>query len=146
MKHTKAKHSRLYGLLNKKQMMEQRHQLFRSYSKGRTDDSRELSELEVDELIRFLEVYSVGGMQSGHKNNFEKGDKMRKRILSLCYEYGWTYYSNAKKRNVADYNKLNKWMLKSSYLHKPLNQYAYAELPKLVTQFENVVKTFLNAI
>lgn len=146
MNHTRAKHSRLYGLLNKKQMMEQRHQLFQSYSKGRTDDSRELSEAEVDELIRFLETYSVGGMQSGHKTDFEKGDKMRKRILSLCYEYGWTKYSKAKERHVVDFNRLNTWMSKSSYLHKGLNQYSYAELPKLVTQFENVVKSFLKAI
>lgn len=146
MKHTKEKHSRLYGLLNKKKMMEQRHQLFQSYSKNRTSDSKELSDLEVDELIRFLEFYTVGGMQSGHKTDFEKGDKMRKRVLSLCYEYGWTRHDVVKNKRVVDYTKLNAWLLKSGYLHKSLNKYKYDELPKLVTQFENVVKSFLKAV
>ena len=146
MKHTKEKHSRLYGLLNKKQMMEQRHQLFQSYSKKGSDDSRELSEDEIDELIRMLEFYTVGGRQVGYKNDFEKGDKMRKRVLSLCYEYGWTRHDVVKNRQAVDYPKLNAWMLKSSYLHKSLNKYKYDELPKLVTQFENVVKSFLKAI
>ena len=60
MNHTPAKHSRLYGLLNTKRMMPQRHDLFESYSDNRTRDSRNLNDTEVDELIRFLENYSVG--------------------------------------------------------------------------------------
>lgn len=146
MRHTKEKHGRLYGLLNKKQMMEQRHELFQSYSKNRTRDSKDLSEQEMDDLIRFLEFYNVGGMQSGCKTDFEKGDKMRKRVLSLCYEYGWTRHDAVKNKRVVDYAKLNAWLLKSGYLHKSLNQYKYAELPKLVTQFENVIKSFLKAV
>jgi hypothetical protein len=143
MNHTTAKHSRLYGLLNKKRMMQQRHDLFQAYSDNRTRDSRDLNDKEVDELIRFLDTYSVGGRQSGYKNDFEKGDKMRKRVLSLCYEYGWVKFSEAKKRHQVDFERLDAWLFKYGYLHKKLNRYKYAELPALVTQFETVLESFV---
>jgi hypothetical protein len=146
MQHSQVKHKRLYALLNEKRLMDQRHQLFQAYSGNRTDNSKELQEREVDELIRFLQAYSLGGKQIDYKTNFQKGDKMRKRILSLCYEYGWTKWNNAKGRETVDFEKLNGWMIKYSYLHKRLNQYSYSELPALVTQFESVIKSFLNSI
>ena len=68
---------------------------------------------------------------------------MRKRILSLCYEYGWVKFSEAKKRHQVDFDRLDAWMFRYGYLKKKLNQYKYAELPALVTQFEKVLESFV---
>ena len=58
---------------------------------------------------------------------------------------GWVRQNKAG-RTVADGQRFDAWALKSSYLKKKLNQYSYAELPKLVYQFEQVYKHFLKSI
>lgn len=68
---------------------------------------------------------------------FKKGNLQRKKILSLCHELGWTYPSYGG-RMVVNFVALDGWMLHYGYLHKPLNYYTPAELPKLVTQFEEM--------
>ena len=67
------------------------------------------------------------------KDSYMKGNLMRRKILSLCYELGWTCGNNV------DFLKLNQWLIKYSYLHKPLNYYTPDELPKLITQFQDTV-------
>jgi hypothetical protein len=70
-----------------------------------------------------------------------RGQKMRRRILSLCHTLGWNVWDHHSQKHVVDWERLNSWMLKYGYLHKPLNRYSYFELGKLVTQFENMVST-----
>lgn len=76
--------------------------------------------------------------QRQSKADFDKGQIQRRKVLSLCHEWGLTYPTTGG-RMVVNYNALDKWMVKYSYLHKPLNYYTPSELPKLVTQFENMV-------
>ena len=80
-----------------------------------------------------------------NSRDFKKGDKMRKRLLSMCYQLGspWSNYDGMLDKMMINKSHLNNWMLKSSYLHKSLNDYTYAELPKLITQFENLFKSYL---
>ncbi len=71
------------------------------------------------------------------KADFDRGQTQRRKILSLCHELGWTYPTHGGRVTV-NFVALDGWMNKYSYLHKPLNYYTPAELPKLVTQFENM--------
>ena len=72
------------------------------------------------------------------------GDAMRNKIFYYCHEIGWTKASKKTGKKVADGKRFDEWAVKFSYLKKKLNQYSYAELPKLVSQFEAVYKSFLN--
>jgi hypothetical protein len=72
-----------------------------------------------------------------------RSNNMRRRILSICYSIGWTQFDDDKKKMVVNMDKLNAWLLKYGYLHKPLNKYSRQELPLLVTQFEKLETTVL---
>lgn len=63
-------------------------------------------------------------------------EKYRKSIMSMCHQMNWTFFSDRYKRICVDYNRLNDWMLKYSYLHKPLKEYKTKEMPKLFVQFK----------
>lgn len=142
MNHTIERHRRLYGLLRDTGVSKYRHELVSSYSKGRTDNSADLTDLEIDELIRYL---SQLPKQSQDPNRSTKsgvnyrGQKMRRRILSICYTIGWTVWDERAQKHRVDQPRLNAWLIKYGYLHKPMNHYTYAELGRLVSQFENLV-------
>jgi len=68
---------------------------------------------------------------------------MRRRIISMCYSLGWTTYNTTTKRTVVDMTRLEGWMMNYSYQHKPMSSYTLDELPKLVSQFEAMLKTVL---
>lgn len=93
---------------------------------------------EVIELINYMRTLT------GIDDKKKRADKMRKKIISMAHECGWHTLINGKW--IIDMNRLNAWMLKSSYLHKRLDEYNYKELPLLVTQFEQVYKSFLNKV
>lgn len=141
MKHTIQKHRKLYALLKQSGRMNHRHDLVYSYSKGRTTHSSELSDMEINELIRSLEQ-RVNDKPT-HSTASRNGDKMRKRILSMCYTLGWTKYDPTRRKVMVDFDRLNGWMLKYSFQHKKLNEYKYSELRDLVSQFERMVKSEL---
>ena len=66
-------------------------------------------------------------------------DKMRKKIISICYQLGWIYNGNDddKKMNMA---KIDAFLKSRGYIKKPLNQYTKSELPKLVSQFQQIAR------
>ncbi|HRY33416.1 MAG TPA: hypothetical protein P5531_10660 [Bacteroidales bacterium] len=142
MNHTTGRHRRLYGLLKESGTHEWRHDIVHTITQGRTTNSAELSDLEADEMIRYLEQmtkpekYSQAGVDP-------QGQQMRRRILSLCYTIGWTRWNERYQRSVVDFERLDAWMMKYGYLHKKLNYYSYKELPTLVTQFESMAEHVL---
>jgi hypothetical protein len=144
MKHSMAKHKQLFKLLNDTGLTNQRQCIVAAFTGGRSESSSELDEKEIREVISYLENYNTGTLSK--LEDFIKGDRMRKRVLSLCHQYGWTKYDPVKHGNSVDFVALNAWMLKYSYLHKLLNKYTYNELPQLITQLEQVVNNYLNAI
>lgn len=104
------------------------------FSNGRTTHFTELEETEASECIRWLSDQQL-----------QPGKRMRNKIFFYCHQMGWTKI-NASGKVVADGARFDLWALKYSYLRKKLNQYTYQELPKLVSQFEGVYKSFLKSI
>jgi hypothetical protein len=123
---------KLMSLLTKANLQGRRHAIVWDYSNGRTESSKELTDPEILRLIRDL--------KKGFKE-LDRADQMRKKIISQAHEMGWEHPGNK-----IDMAMLNTWCVKYGYLHKPLNSYSYKELPKLVTQFDNMYNDFLEGI
>lgn len=109
------------------------------FSGGRTLSSRGLFVNEAAAIIQHIEQLSMNNEQ------LTAIAKMKGKIFYYAHEMHWTKL-NAQKKRVADGARIDEWMLKYSYLKKKLDNYTYTELPKLVTQFENVYKHFLKAL
>lgn len=110
-----------------------------SFSQGRATHTPDLYFNEAMELIRYL-----NDMQKDIGHNRD-ATKMIGKIFYYAHEMGWTKRNPANK-TVADGPRVDAWMLTHSYAKKKLNAYSYAELPKLVSQFEMVYKSFLKRI
>ncbi len=113
-----------------------------SFSAGRTTHVSELTVKEGIELIKGL----TANDQSAERKQDE--ERMRRKIISHAYEMGWviTDISTGVSKLQADMESINAWCLKYGYLHKPLNEYTFEELPKLVSQFGRLHKQFLKEL
>lgn len=132
----------LHALLAQTGLSAQKQSLVSSFSNGRTTSSSNMHPIEAIELINYLKQQ----LPPIHNTGLEsKADKMRKKIISLAWQMNWTY-TNTNRRVVCDMKRINDWCVKYGYLHKPLMQYSYEQLPRLLTQFENVYHSYLNAI
>lgn len=110
-----------------------------SYSSSRTEHVSQLYKEEALELIKWLLKQS--------KQAVTPADKMRNKILSMAHEMGWELpYRRNGKSNVIDMNRVDNWCLRYGYIQQPLDLYTEAELPRLVSQFEQVFKSYLKAI
>jgi hypothetical protein len=91
-----------------------------------------LKYMTQDELNRMAAHCIAQGYMSWEMKNLE-ADKMRKKIISLLRSIGF------EKDRRADMPRILEYVQKVGYGHKPLNDYKHNELPKLVTQMEQIV-------
>ncbi len=118
----------IHALLGDHGLRDEKESIVRAFTSGRTTHSSEMSGSEAAALIGHLKSLNpING----------RADKMRNKILSMAHEMNW------EKDGRIDMEHLNNWCLSKSYLKKKLDDYQYAELPKLVTQFEQVYKSHL---
>lgn len=99
------------------------------FSNNRCTSSKELYYDEAADMIKHLQTLQP------HQ---PEAEKMRNKILYYAHEMNW--------RNAAlklDMQRVDAWCNKFGYLHKDLDQYEYKELPKLVSQFEIVYRSYL---
>lgn len=129
MTRTVQQNARLHKLIGMLRITaEQKETLVLSYSDGRSSSSADLTVHECDELLRFLQQ-QYDAINPYHDS---RSQAMRRRFFSLVREKGWMI------DNKINYERVNAWLTKYGYLHKPLNKYTYSELPKLLSQFERV--------
>ena len=107
---------------------------------GRTESSKELYSNEARDLIKELNQ-----QQLRTDINADKISKMCGKIMYYAHEMRWVK-TNPAGKTVADGKRIDEWMIKFSYLKKKLNSYKYAELPKLVSQFQMLYKAFLKNV
>jgi len=133
---TSAQLQTIHVLLNKQGLKDQKDSIVETFTNGRTISSREMMKDEAAALI-------------GHLKSLEPTEKgalkMRNKILSMAHEMRWTKPSGSGV-HIVDMDHVNSWCKSRGYLKKPLDQYLYAELPKLVSQFEAVYKDFLKGV
>jgi hypothetical protein len=125
--------SMVRALMAKAGLMEHKEDMAFDYSNGRTAHLSELTHPETMQLVKYLNAYL--GL------NGNPADKMRRKILSHAHEMHWELYDGR-----VDMERVNNWCIRFSGLNKPLDEFKYAELPALVTQFEMVYTAFLKGI
>ena len=132
----------IHALLGDHGLRDDKASIVQAFTGGRTTHSSEMSIREAAALIGHLKSLNpING----------RADKMRNKILSMAHEMGWTVPSSGLQppsphgegKQKVDMAHVNNWCLAKSYLKKKLDDYEYAELPKLVTQFEQVYKSHL---
>ncbi|MFN8238614.1 MAG: hypothetical protein U0T77_10640 [Chitinophagales bacterium] len=101
--------------------------------------TKDLSFYQAEELIHFLETGKT--KDYSYFAHFDYTNKQHMYMFSLCHQIGWEVFSESKNKLVVDIAALGSWLYKYGYKHKPLREYTYSELPKLITQFENLVKS-----
>jgi hypothetical protein len=109
----------LHALLGSTKMMQHKKELVYQFSNERTTSSGELTYQECQSLIDFLK---------GQKTD-NPADRMRKKIIALMkHDLKWTI------------KEIDEFCKTKGYLKKGFNDYTKQELPKLVSQFENIHK------
>jgi hypothetical protein len=133
MKRTLAQNARFHWLVGQLNIMEDnKKDLVSSFTDGRVESSSGMQYDECQALINHLE----GQLETPKVR--DKLDVQRKKILSICHEMNWEV-----KGGRVDFSRLNAWLKKYGHAKKEsLNAYTETELPTLVTQFENLLKSF----
>lgn len=123
---TKPQIAKIHVLLNNNGMLDDKKQIVRTVSNGRTESSRELSFNEAMHLIKQLVEY-------------DPKERQKALIFSLAYRAGIIYGSTGedKKMNAA---KLNLFLKERGAVKKELHAMDFAELVKTHRQFEAIVK------
>jgi hypothetical protein len=149
MLRTKTQNSRLHALITKLGIDDEaKEELVYNFTGTREKSTSRMEVSECQNLINYLQAVANNGNgnitasgkplpESLRTGANAASDKMRKKILSICHEMNWKL-DNGK----INWNSLNDYLLKYGYLHKLLDDYKEAELPTLVTQFENLLKAF----
>ncbi|MBL8002362.1 MAG: hypothetical protein JNL05_10410 [Flavobacteriales bacterium] len=107
--------------------------LVADHTHGRTHSLRDLSTEELMAIERRI--------QELLDPNGDPANRMRRKVIGILAERG-ARLPNGK----ADMAHVHAWVAKYGYLHKHLNAYTVAELPKLVTQAEAITSSDIIAI
>lgn len=120
-------------LMGKLKLQAQKDDIVAGFTMQRSTHVSQMHLPEAIDLIKYLKAQDPEEI---------KAEVMRRKIMWMAHEIGYELPSTHK----IDMKRLDGWCVEKGYLHKKLNQYRYAELPLLVTQFEKVYKWFLNSI
>jgi hypothetical protein len=120
----------IYALLGDNNLREEKENIVSGFTGGRTSSVRQMFYKEAAALIGHLKSMD---------NRDASANKMRNKILSRAHEMNWRKPGTTS----IDMDHVNNWMISKSYLNKKLDDYTYDELPKLVSQFEEVYKSYL---
>ena len=113
--------------------------MVQSFTGNRTTHISEMTTYEAIALLRSVNGRS-DSIDPNRKFIPKPGDKMRKQIIAMAREIGWS------KDDKADMPRINDWCVQFGLYHKPLNAHNEDELRHLVTQYKKVYKSFLKAV
>jgi hypothetical protein len=118
----------IYSLLGKHGLRDEKKSIVSAFTAEKTTSVSAMSFSQAAALIAHLK---------GLDPTDRATDRMKNKIISMAHELGWRKPGTTD----VDMDHVNNWMKSFSYLKKPLDDYKHNELPKLVTQFEEVYKT-----
>ena len=123
----------IYALFTQTGLIAQKENLVLGISSGRTASTKELTDVEATDLIKYLK---------SQDENEPKAEKMRRKIIAMAHELHW----HKPRTHDVDMKRLDDWCKKNGFKHVALNSYTLKDLPTLVTQFEAVQKYYLEKI
>lgn len=131
---TKSQIAAIHALLRKHDLTDNKKDIIEQISGGRVSST---SHLYFDEAMAW-----INAMNKAWPAEPEKQKRMINYIFAMAHEMGWikevTVVTAKGMEKKKDYKDVHAWIETKGYLKKPLRQYTYEELPKLVTQFRNV--------
>lgn len=129
---TSGQIKKVHTLLSKSGLMDQKRSLIEAVTNGRTTSSKQMTFDEAVSLINYL------------SNDSDATYRMRMKVFFYAYEIGICEHGDVTERKI-NAAALDAYLVKNSYLHKRLNEYSSAELPKLVNQMAMILKHNLQA-
>ena len=169
MKMSLAQNKRLHALLTQAGMMEHKKDLVLYFTANRSDSARDLEPHQAQALIEHLAAalgapgYTpprqvapaaqaapapAAGLAPARRGrpaapkpapDADAANRMRRKLFAIGRAIGWL--TGESRTDLAmNRAKLDHFLTERSYLKKPLARYAPAELPKLVSQFEQIQK------
>ncbi len=132
MKATAKQLQAIHAILNKRNLIQNKAFMIEGITAGRSSSSKDLTFAEAAEFIKIL---------NPGKPATNVSSPMMSKLFAMCYEMGWITTTNVVQpdgsiKSKKDYSKVHAWVEKYGYLKKPLRDYSYKELPKLVTIFQ----------
>lgn len=124
----------------------ERSDVIRQFSNGRKQGLSQLTAFEYQELLRWLnrkfgnDRTTTPKTAQNHPEFNEKEDRQKKKIIALFCQMGYV------KDGKADIYRINGWAMKYGHLHKKMNDYHGADLTMLVSQAEEVWKTYIDGL
>lgn len=117
--------------------------LIGQFTDDKKDSLRDLSPLEYSEFITWLnQTFDLMPSKKKYDNKEDQYlNKQRRKIIALLSKMGYTT-----KEDKADMSRIYAWVETHGYLHKSLNLYTLAELPKLVYQAEMFYKSHIQRL
>lgn len=149
MNASKEKIKAINAILVKTGQMENKAAIVSNATNNRTSHSSQLLMHEADALLSAL--------QSSSKTKKKPSQKMVNKLFAMAHEMGWVTESvvvrqelnpeltpegaplpgsNYRLKTKKDYSRVYNWVLKYGWKQKPLSEYTYEELPKLISIFE----------
>jgi len=110
-----------------------------NFTHGRTTSTRELEPWEMAELIEKLGGPKIKDSDDYKWGMFDECNRQHRYILSLCYQYNWTTWSRKLGKQIADIERLGRWLKHYSAVKKPLAMQTGKELQRTVFQLEQMV-------
>ena len=116
-----------------------RHDVVFNFTGGRTSSTRELKPWEMAELVEKLGGPKFSDPDDFKWGQFDQGNIQHRYILSLCYQYGWTTWSQKYTKNIADIQRLGRWLRHYGKVKKPLMEQDSNELHTIIFQLEQMI-------
>lgn len=124
-------------MLGKLGLREQKAHIVAGVCDGRTESTKELTRDEAKALIEYLKSQDPEEVQA---------EVMRRKLIAMAYERAALPANASKTDKQAVVDRLNDWCVKYGYLHKKLNSYTYKELPTLVSQYREALKSYYKSL
>lgn len=123
---------------------EAKREIIYNFTNGRSNRTNDMHFNEARDMIDFLakQAGEQPSPQIAHERRRVSEDKMRKKVIAIAYQLGWT-----KPNGKIDMDRLNKFIASrpiADYPIKQLNDIKYKDLPKLINQFEQLLTKHLN--
>lgn len=117
-------------LMTKAGLVDQKEELVKHVSDGRTSHLSELTQAETKTLIGML-----------NSEDQDVKTRMVNKMISMAHEMGWE-----NEPGKVDMDRLNAWTVKYGSVKKKPDHMAVKELAATVTAFEKVYLSFLKAV
>jgi ribosomal protein S13 len=134
----KAKHRRLMTLLSKAGFDDEaRHQLVFTWTNGRTESTRQLTEEELSDIVWKLEndqTFSASPQHTVNAMMLVAIRQKRSTVLTIAQRCGIHEGTN--------FEKFNSFMANRSIYKKKLTEYTFTELDELIKQMHKLEANF----